>query len=327
MTQKPELVTHTPEKINFATEAVVKHWISKDAQGKYIDMKTGEDRNEVVKRFSLVKYGHLPSIRDCADEMALEAIDNPYFLTLTTESSKTGKTIFITSPGIYNVPSASNILLAETARQINMAAVQKGFLALKVAEQTRLGESSLNYAQMEIGARQKDQATRSVIPEMFANSPVIYLDDVYISGTVAERAKQRLLNEAHASHAFFLFSMKVDPRLVAQSNGKIENELNRLVVDGSLESLKRVLLDEFIPTQKTLVDFFDPKNGEGFEAFIRDELPISVALKLYVAQAQNDFQRRWQGIYSPAIRTLEHFLLEKKIIDQNGLATRGRKND
>jgi hypothetical protein len=313
--EKPKVQT---ESINFAKEAVVTRWITYDTQKQFIDLVTGESVQDQITRFSLMKYGHMGSIRQTAYEMAYTTIQNENFITTLTRASQNKQTVFITSPGIFNVPSASNLLLAETAKQLNIAVTNLGSPPLKIAEQARLGESTLDYASQSIGDRKNDTADRSIIPKMFKENVVIYLDDIYISGTVAERAKQRIIH-AGAQNVFFLFSMRVDPELVAQTDGKIEDTLNRIAVDGSLTGLLPVISDEFIPTQKTLRDFYNPKNIGNLSEFIQTQIDPSVTLQLYIAQAQNDFKHRWDGIYCPAISIVESYLKNVGLIDKNGL--------
>ncbi len=309
-------IEHEIEKINFATETVVARRITQTEGGEFVDYE-GRKVNGLLSRFSLMKYGHMPSVRFFAHEVAREATHSEAFLNFLDKAAKEGKTVFITSPGVYNVPSASNLLLKESAVLINAMCSKLGIPPVKVAEQTRLGESTLNYAERGLEGRTVDPATRSVTPKMFKDQAVIFVDDVYISGTVAERTKKRLILEGGVDSTFFLFGMQVDPEIVRKTDGKVEDALNKFTVDGTLNGLDKVLREEFVATQKTIRDILSFENRSELPDYLATLDPDTVAI-LYTAATQNGFRERWKGIFCESVDILEAHLKSKGYLNDLG---------
>lgn len=302
--------------IDFSSEAVVAINITRNNQGSLVDLSTNTPSNGILHRFSLLKYGHLESVRFFAHKLIMSALGDTSFIHFLQEAASQNLTVFITSPGIYNVPSASNLLLREVSTLINSRLSKMGIPPLKITEQARLGESTLNYAERSVNDRTQDPATRSVIPEIFKDQAVIFVDDVYISGTVAERTKTRML-ESGVAKMFFLFGMRVDPLIVKETDGKVEDYLNKFTVDGTLSGLKNVLDHEFIPTQKTVRDFLAFENRPQLKQFL-EELKPQVAITMYLAAIQNGFRERWEGVFSESVTILEEHLRSLNYIDVEG---------
>ncbi len=318
MTSNQKLAQNSRGEIDFELEAVVAKYIGLDSRGAYIDSLSGLEVDEVLKRFSLLKYGHLASIRYFAIEICKMASKSIVFKNFLTTARDNNETVFITSPGIYNVPSASNVLLKESVSLLNVMCSIEGMPPIKIMEQARLEESCPNYAKSSIKDRQSANQTENVIPSIFKGRSVIYIDDVYISGTVAECAKKRLIEEAGANSVFFLFGMKIDKEVVQSTDGKVEDKLNRYLVDGTLDGLSNVISDDFTTTQKTLRDLLIPENQAGLSTYL-SKLKPRIALKLYIAAMQNGFRERWNGIYSGSVDILENHLIKTGLIGSDRL--------
>lgn len=319
MSSTPEISNlPSPEgNIDFSQEATVAYNLT-EQNGIFVELPSGEDASSTVIKFSRMKYGHFHSTEFFADHLSREALANPSFISFIREAEKSGTQVYITSPGIYNVSSASNVLLRNTAARLNISLSQQRLPTVLIAEQTRLGESNLAYARQGIDDRGNDSSTRSILPEKFRDSYVIYLDDIYISGTVAERAKRRLYDEAKVRKAHFLLGMRIDPEVVARTDGKIEHVLNTYAVDESLTSIQPILNSEFVPVQKTLQVIFNPANTSELEAFLMNNVPNKALAQLYVAAANNDFRNRWDGKFEPGIDIMANVLRKKGMVRPDG---------
>ena len=301
---------------NFA----VTHAITQNSEGLYV-FETGEDAESYLNLFSLMKHGYLPAVRSLAREMTQTALANPAFLTFLLNSN--GSQVYICSPEIYNVPSSSNLLLKEVAKQLNIYLSRNGLPTILIRELVKEGESALGYADSTVDQRISKQTATVPLPLEFAGHSVIYLDDVWISGASANRHKQRLIQEGNVAKVFLLLSSQVDHNLVTSSDGKIEDSLNRVYVDGTiLSGMLTILRGEFEPVQKTLRVLLNPENIQELYQ-LNQYLPFAqygqVLSKIYGAAAQNDFWNRYQKKYQPALTFIEKELRMLGLIDAQGL--------
>lgn len=310
------------EAIDFAREAAVAFEIGVDACGTYIETRTGASIQRVIEAFSRMKYGDLDATRFFAGHVAATAIQDDNFLSFIKRADGDGRFTYIVSTAMFNVPSASNLLARTTADYLNVGLATKGLPPVIVAEQTRLSESPLGYARKTVQERASapvdgSGGTITIVPEKFRGQCVIFLDDLFNSGYTANRTKMRL-QKVHVANTFYLFAARVDPRLVAASDGTIEFLLNNVVIDGSLASVAAMLQrGDFAVVQKLMKITLEPKHTGQLPSFL-EEIPTSSILKLYFAAANNDYRRRYGGQFAPSIAVLEAVLQDRGALDEAG---------
>lgn len=307
--------------IDFDTEATVAFRISRNNSGEFIHHDTGESAHEFARNFSLMKHGSLEGVRYLGRHLALAAISDAKFISFL-KSAETE--VYICSPGIYNVPSASNLLLRDVASRLNAYFSYNKLPTLIVKDLTRVGESSLDYATQAVGDRGLFKSSETLMPKEFEGASVIYLDDIYITGTVLRRNKDRLRVEARVESSYFLVGAFMDQDVVVSSNGRIEDDLNKHAVDGSLNGgILEVLSGEFIPVQKTLKVVLHPDNFEdlilSFPSKFNDERLIEIFRLIYTAACANDFWNRYDGKFVPALKHIRKILMDKRELNNEGV--------
>lgn len=305
------------ERINFDDHVSVT-WCMTIVDGKYKVSGSENDRSDLARSFSLMKHGHVESVEIVSAAMARTAITTPSFLNFVRDAAVAGRQLYITSPGVMNLPSASNLVLKETATLINMYLTDHELPPLVIVEMTRLGEVRLNYSDWSKAERLADRANRSIIPEMFRNGSVVYLDDIYITGSVAENANDRIRHEIGAHDVYFLFGAVMDPDVVKSTDGKIEGELNRFAVDESMRDLIKLFSEPCNPTQKALRLFFQRANTRDLqEAFT--QLSVDTIYMLYQLACQNGYQTRWDGECAESMKITKSYLTRIGILGNDGL--------
>jgi hypothetical protein len=127
------------------------------------------------------------------------------------------------------------------------------------------------------------------------------------------------LQNLNVADAFYLFAARVDPLVVAASDGTIEFFLNNDAIDESLESVAPMLQSgNFAAVQKLMKITLDPVNTDQLPDFLQ-KIPTSAILKLYFAAANNDYRRRYDRQFAPSISVLETVLQERGALDTDGL--------
>jgi hypothetical protein len=264
----------------------------------------------------------MDAVRFFAAHLAATALHNDRFLSFSRDAESHGRFTYITSTAIINVPSASNLVMKTAAEHLSIGLTKRELSPVIVAEQTRLSESVLTYASKTVQQRASEQVEGSgkvvtIVPEKFRDQNVIFLDDLFNTGAAVNRTKKRLQN-VNAADTFYLFAARIDPRAVAASDGTIENRLNDVVINGTLESVAPMLQKgNFAVVQKLLRVTLDPKHTDQLPEFLQ-EIPTSSVLKLYAAAASNDYRRRYERKFSPSISVLETVLQERGALDAEG---------
>lgn len=309
------------EQIDFDREATVAVQLSKNERGKFV-YPDGSNAQEFVNQFSLFKFGHLPAVRYVADRIVRSAVADPRFLSYLKNASP-DQQIFMCSPGIYNTPSASNLLMREVASRLSVY-LSKNRLPMIVAKDlTTLGEMVLNYAEFSVAARDQEEF-RTLIPSDFSGQPVIFLDDIYISGNGITKHKKKL-REAGVGNMYFLLGAQIDQATIAHSGGKIEAEINHQVVGKDIMGgVEKVFLGDYIVVQKLLRLILDPTHqsslaSEFIAQFPEDKLR-EIFYKIYTAAAGNDYWNRYNGKFAPSLRMIEQYLQDSNVIDEFGLS-------
>ena len=303
-----------------AMDAAVAFEIGVDERGNFIDARTGACNKTVVENYSRMKHGDMDAVSFFAGHLAATSMHNERFVSFHRNAVASERVIYMTTVAVFNVPSASNLLLKTTAGHLNIMLTKKGLAPLVVAEQTRLSESPLGYASTSVRERRNELAAGrgvTIVPENFRDQSVIFLDDLFNSGYTIERAERRL-QDVNAADRFYLFAARMDPRAVGASASTIEDRLNDTFITGTLESVAPMLKrGNFAVVQKLVKVTLDPKHTDQLPEFLQ-EIPTSSILKLYCAAANNDYRRRYDRQFAPSIAVLETVLQERGALDAAG---------
>jgi hypothetical protein len=306
-----------------AMDAAVAFELGVDERGIFIDARTGAPNREVIENYSRMKHGDMDAVRFFAGHLAARAMQTERFVSLNREAVASERVIYMTTAAVFNVPSASNLLLESTAGYLNIVLTKKGLAPVVIAELTRLSESGLGYATKTVQERRSESPAGrgvTIVPENFRDQSVIFVDDLFNSGYTASRAEWRL-QKVHAADRFYLFAARMDPQAVAASNGTIEDRLNDAFFDGTLASIAPMLQQgNFAVVQKLLRVILDPNHTDQLPHFLQ-EIPTSSILKLYSAAACAGFRHRRDRGYVPSISVLETVLEERHVLDPAGHLT------
>lgn len=304
-----------------AAFAVVAFELGVDERGDFIEVRTGTSNRQVIEHYSRMKHGDIDAVSFFAGHLAAKTMQSERFISFNRSAMASERVIYMTTAAVFNVPSASNLLLKTTAWQLNIMLARQGLAPVIIAEQTRLSESPLGYASKSVRERRSElDAGRGVtiVPGNFRGQSVIFLDDLFNSGSTIDRAKARL-QHIDAAETFYLFAARIDPRVVGATAGAVEDRLNDAYVGCSLASLAPMLQrGTFAVVQKLLRVVLSPHHTEQLPAFLQ-EVPTPAILKLYAAAASDGFRQRHQRRYLPAMLVLETVLQERGALDAEGL--------
>ena len=306
-----------------ALDAAVAFDIGVDARGAFIDARTGLPDPEVIETYSRMKFGDLDAVGFFAGHLAAEAMRSERYMSLIRDAVMNERVVYMTTVAVFNVPSASNLLLRATAARLNIMLAGKGLAPVVVVEQTRLSDRPLGYAARTVRERKDNLAAGrgvTIVPELFRDQCVIYLDDLFSTGYTICRAESRLRNVNVASR-FYLLAARLDPQAVGASNGQIEDRLNVHVMGSTLQSLAPMLTrGHFAVVQVLLRDMLNPKHADALPGFLV-EIPTPSLLKLFAAAASDGYRQRRQQFYLPSLLVLERELQERGALDAEGHIT------
>lgn len=303
-----------------AADAAVAFEIGVNERGDFIDARTGSSNQQVIDNYSRMKHGDIDAVGFFAGHLAATTMRNERFVSFIRNAIASERVIYMTTAAVFNVPSASNLLLKATAGHLNIMLTRRGLAPVVVAEQTRLSESPLGYASKTVRERRSESAAGrgvTIVPENFRGQSVMFLDDLFNSGRTVERAKARL-RSVHAADTFYLFAGRMDPQAVGATAGAIEDRLNATCIDGSLASIAPMLQrGTFAVVQQLLRVTLGPQHTDQLKAFLQ-EIPTPAILKIYAAAASDGFRQRRQRLYLPSMLVLETVLQERGALDAEG---------
>jgi hypothetical protein len=303
-----------------ALDALVAFEIGVDAEGVFVDARTGLPNPVVVEQYGRMKYGDVDAVTFFAGRLAAAALQSERLMALMREAVATERVVYMTTVAVFNVPSASNLLLRATAAHLNIMLTRKGLAPVIVAEQTRLSDSPLGYSTRTVQERRDDLGAGrgvTIVPEHFRHEYVIFLDDLFSTGYTIYRAERRL-KKADVAGRFYLIAARMDPQAVGASYGQVEDRLNDHVITGTLQSLAPMLKrGNFAAVQKLVKTTLAPKHTDQLPGFLPD-IPTSSILKIYAAAASDGFRHRSRQIYLPAMLVLERELQDRGAIDAEG---------
>lgn len=311
-----------PESFDGEAGTVVAFEVGVDPAGGFVDARTGASLRGTIAAYSRMKYGDAAAVQFFAGHLAAAALASAPFVAFCREADLAGRFVYVTSTAMFNVPSASNLLVRATADPVNIGLAQLGVAPVVVAEQTRLTESAPAYASKTARERLREGAEEqrkvvTIVPEKFRGQGVVFLDDIHVTGAAVGRTRRRL-RETGVAGLFCLFALRVDPAAVAASDGTIEAAINAAVVDGSLASIRPMLEDAHGPVvQKLLRVVLDPGQTDDLARFCR-EIPTGSLLRLYGAAASNNYWQRYDRAFVPSLQVLEAVLRERGALDAAG---------
>ncbi|MEZ4561457.1 MAG: phosphoribosyltransferase family protein [Thermomicrobiales bacterium] len=306
-----------------AANAVVAFEIGVNARGDFVDARAGLPDPVIIEQYSRMKYGDLDAVSFFARQLADRAMQSERFLAHVRDAATAKRVVYITTAAVFNVPSASNLLLRATAAHLNILLTRQELAPVVVTELTRLSDNSLGYESTAVRERRDNLAAGrgvTIVPAYFHNECVIYLDDLFSTGYSIWRAKHRLQNVGVAS-SFYLLAARMDPQAVGASQGQIEDRLNDYFVSETLQSFAPLLRGgHFAVVQKLVRALLDPLHTNELPAFLAG-IQTPAILKLYAAAASDGFSRRSQGRYLPSLLALEMVLQERGVLDAAGHIT------
>ncbi|HHG83433.1 MAG TPA: hypothetical protein ENJ82_01690 [Bacteroidetes bacterium] len=319
--------------LNARENKVVRHNLYMTAKGQFLDAETDADLSNLLREYSRFKFGGVPEIRVWARDLAqfciaeVEAGRGP--ATVFKEARQSGAYIYLVAPGVRNVISASNFLLREFAQHFNIWLSQNGGPTLIVKPITRLGSGRANYAALSANERKnRKKSTQSIIPRReFEEHPihVIFLDDVEVTGTTADRARKKYL-AAGAQSFHTLFALRVVPETAKKWAG-IEHAMNQFALSGKLDSEVAKILahPDYQPVQRMLRLLLHPDNRADLANFARNSIPAQSRLRLYQGAMANDYlwinpeKAGELGFYGPSLRIFQHVMQELGQLDAAGM--------
>lgn len=298
-------------------------------EGTFRDIESGRDHSELIKKYSLMKFGAPGEIAWFAKEIAAHYLVRLQFnkdgLRDFYQSIKDrGEYISLFVPGSRNVPSASNFVLQQAVEQINIGLAVLDLPTIIVVHLPRLESNTANYAQLSAEERAaRPQTTKTLLPgsEFYQNPMhVIFGDDVRITGATADRVRQDCLAKGAVSFSE-LYGLQIDPSL-ALTTPEVENTLNTAIVTGGLDQNIVYILNhpEFQPVQRMVRLVLSESNRDQLASFLNRYISDEALIKLYIATTNNDYLKNEK--YRPSGQVLRTVLFERQLITSSGLLIR-----
>jgi hypothetical protein len=312
----------TISEVNRNHDTTTLYDITVSPEGKFIDMESGETRDEIIRRYSLMKFGSAREIRYFSASMARRMIDelqrpDSKIRAQMTAVKTNGEHVTIMAPGYRNVESASNMVIEQAAALVNIALAQQDLPTIIVKKLTRLGSNQANYALMSREDRAKlPAAADHILPGAeFYEQPmhIIFGDDVKITGATAEGVQNSSLSHGAKSFSAW-YTIQIDP-VLAQHIPEIENGLNTFAVSGELDETITYILNQadFRPVQRLLRLILSETNRDNLHQFLSSQAHDKALKKLYIAALNNDYRR--DSRYRESVVILTTVLREKHLIN------------
>ncbi|MEM7037888.1 MAG: phosphoribosyltransferase family protein [Bacteroidota bacterium] len=308
-----------------------------DEESGFSCAESGVSLNKLAGLYSKFKFGDVEAIRyfgkELAEKMIAELTAGGKLLEVFARAKADGAYVYLVAPGIRNVVSASNFLLRELAMRVNVWLAQQHLPTMIVKHLTRLASGRANYAALSAEARDgRAKTTKTIVPASdYAEEAihVVFVDDVEVTGTTANRARRRSL-EAGAQSFSTVLAMRVDPALAVDFPG-IEAVLNEVVVGKKLDAELAAVLShpDYQPVQRMLRLLLHPDHAAGLVAFASN-LPDHALQRLYAGVMANDYlwirpgeaaEEGELGLYGAALRRLRVVLWGRGLVDEGGLLT------
>jgi PRTase ComF-like len=282
--------------------------------------------------YSRFKFGDIPALHAMVQMLTAAIItdlESGGQLSKVFELARdNGDFISLTAPGVRNVISASNQLAREVGLRVNAWLALQGMPTMIIRTLGRLSSGRANYAALSAKQRATEaKTTQTIIPRSeYQDFPshVIFLDDVEVTGTTCNRARQKSLKAGALSfHAIFAF--KVDPAQ-ASHDASIEHRMNQCVITGRLDAgLAEVLQDvDYQPVQRMLRLLLQPDNRATLQDFLKAHVSDRILQRIFLGAMANDYL--WihaealgvQGEYGPSLEIMADEMRARRVLDASG---------
>ena len=297
------------------------HDLTIDNDGSYIDRISGENKNEVVKKYSLMKFGSVKEIEEAAEEIYRKFIDNfDKYEQFFEDVKRLNQFIVIAAPGYRNVESASNSIIDKAIKKINIVLSLKDLPTIIVIKLPRLESNKANYATLSAVERSSlPPTTDQIMPgREFFQFPIhfIFGDDVKITGATAKGAQTA--TEKFGGLSFSeIYWVSLDPELTAKYPG-VEDKINQFQVKNTLDENIEYILgqDNFQPVQRLIRLVLNEKNREALPEFVKNKVSDSTLKKLFVSAHNNDYPKN--ELYSESVKILNQEMFRRNLTSPDG---------
>lgn len=306
------------ESLRFFRRSVAHQVVRELASGQFVG-EHNEPLNTLAEKYSLMKFGSQKDIRfvagKIADRLSAEIKSNGSPLRNFFDAAKSrGLNVLLGTPGVRNVGSSSSYVFEIVATKINRLLSDLDLPIITVVRFSRFTSNQPNYAELNLKDRQGAKSagqTRFPGREFFENSVFIFADDIYVSGTTADRYI-RHAQESGSADVFSIFGMIVDPA-IGFGDPSIENRLNTFEVKGFLDSDILYILNQsdFVPVQRLMRLFFGADNRKNLARFLESNSINTESLNRLLDGAINSDYRR-DPKYAESVQILQDFLRSQK---------------
>lgn len=297
-----------------------------NGENNFINMNNSKEMNLLTKRYSLAKYGSIKDINFFANmiiKKMFQEIDNhkSKFRNMLEIAQQDNDYIVLMTPGYRNVKSSANIMFDIVLPHINTKLANMGFPIIAKLKLPRLASPCENYASLTTDKRKIiGLTTDHILPDndFYKNNNihVIYGDDILITGSSSNKAKNDALSKGAKSFTS-IFSIIIDKE-VALNNPSIEEHINKSKVTEKLDSTAKEIFiqDDFIPVLRSLRLLLNKKNLPDLKEFLND-IPNHNLLKTYIAYITNESLSNKK--YIKSFEVLKEYLIMVNEINDNGL--------
>ncbi len=297
------------------------HDLTIDNNGNYVDLKTGENKNDIAKKYSFMKFGSVNEIDEAAEEIYQKILNNfdkyePFFQKI----KQANQYVVIAAPGYRNVESASNSLIEKAIKKLNIVLSLKNLPTIIIIKLPRLESNKANYAALTAEERQLISATKhQIVPgKEFFQFPIhfIFGDDVKITGATAQRAQTAV--EKSGSKSFSeIYWISLDPELTSKFP-EIEDKINQYQVKIELnEDIEYILNQEgFQPVQRLIRLVLCEQTRNSLSDFLKNKVSNNSLKKLYIAAHNNDYPKNVK--YEASVTILNQEMIERNLVTPEG---------
>jgi len=296
-------------------------------QGRFHDMRTGQEVGELAAIYSRAKYGGVDDIRFLAQRLVdylYAELDDPssQWTALFCDAKASGDCVVMMTTGWRNVPSTANVLYDIVVDAINLKLAHLALPTIINVKLPRLAPPCENYASLSLEEREQvNRVQDHVLPAenfyRWSGVHVIFGDDVLVTGSTADKVLHESLRSGAKSFRA-LYPVAIDPR-VALTDAMIEDRLNGVAITQQLDDALAQLLSApgYKPILRTLRLVFGEGNRTELAAFL-PKVPAPTWLDLYKAALGNEFLA--QGQCAPSLLLLRSYLTRLGLLDGAGRA-------